>query len=52
MISDMDLKFGESSYYPDIDSFLNSIVITECIKEMECSGQSKINSFDNSIFND
>ncbi|CAD8196346.1 unnamed protein product [Paramecium pentaurelia] len=52
LISDMDLRTGESNYYPDIQSFLDSLESVECIKELECSGVSKIINFDNAIFND
>ncbi|CAD8100715.1 unnamed protein product [Paramecium primaurelia] len=52
LISDMDLRTGESNYYPDIQSFLDSLESVECIKELKCSSVSKMINFDNSIFND
>ncbi|CAD8210964.1 unnamed protein product [Paramecium octaurelia] len=52
LISDMDLRYGDSSYYGDIDSFLASIQSIVCVKKYECSGTIKTVNFDNLLFND
>ncbi|CAD8196278.1 unnamed protein product [Paramecium pentaurelia] len=52
LISDMDLRYGESSYYPDIQTFLDSLESIDCVKTFECSGESKIIGFNNAIFDD